>query len=150
MDLWKRFSQLFEPDKIYYETRNVIDGSLICSSNLDSSLMMVGMTIGEFKQLKGFHGSKKMLKLLTDTWLGRLSRAYANQCPWDVVRVVDILSSPEQDKKLLQAAEKLYKYYQQKLGEVDQETINKVDQKVEELKAIHHAFFKEMMKGEVA
>lgn len=142
---WKRLQQLMTADAIFEQTKAVIEETLSCLPTLDSSLMMVGMTIGEFKQLKGFHGSKKMLKLLTETWVGRLVRGYVLNNVHDTNRALHLIVNSEHNEHI--AVDLLYIYFKETLGEVDWETVNRIELMASQMEINNAEALKTLVEG---
>lgn len=145
MSRWDRFQELMSPEGIAKQTRLVIEETLTCDHSLDNGLMMTEMTIGQFKQLKGFHGSRKMLKLLTSVWIGRLTRAFVLQNPWDADRATQLLLNSEEDER--KAVDKLYAYFKNRFGEVDQETVDKLELMAAQMEVNNVEALKTLLEG---
>lgn len=91
----------------------------------DTPFIPPHLTVGEFKQLHGFYGSRDMMKYLVSIYVSRFARAYAIHNGLDLSAVALQLMDTEEAE--YEAADILSKEYTEQLGPVSEERVKELD-----------------------
>jgi hypothetical protein len=120
--------QYLSEQQLFDQTKEIIEEGLT-SSAPDSEKFTYHITIGEFKKMKGFYGSKLVLRQLIATCVGRLISCYAqynpSTLPKIISKIIEIFKLT--DKAEEKAAEWLHIHFTKKYGPVSDERVKELD-----------------------
>ena len=110
-------------EKITRIMKEMLQETLSGNSYPDDTQFTMQLTVGQFRQMKGWFGSKLLLRYLTAIFMARMSRAALLAGDFRLSTKLMFDSETE-----IAVAKNLYEHYKEKWGEVDEARVKELNE----------------------